>query len=114
MTPLIEKVFALRKKRFSEFSVDDIRLVLGQKMALEYLMPRALDLLERNITEDADMYPGALLIAVMGVGGGYWGSNPGPLERIQRLLAKEPVWDEEVEESDKKTILRAIKQFKKI
>lgn len=60
-TQLIKTCHRLRKKPLDEFSPNDLRLMIGQKIGLLYLMPLAIDLLERAPLIEAAFFPGDLL-----------------------------------------------------
>jgi hypothetical protein len=60
-TWLIKSCHRLRKKPLDEFSPDDLRLMIGQRIGLLYLMPLAIDLLEKEPLIEASYFPGDLL-----------------------------------------------------
>src|SRR5438046_2491656 len=58
---LVTTCHRLRKKPIDEFTVEDLRIMIGQKIGLPYLLPRAIAVLEREPLVDGDFYPGDLL-----------------------------------------------------
>jgi hypothetical protein len=66
----------LRKKAIGIFEVENLRIMIGQEMGLDYLIPLALETLEDNIFAKGDMYSGDLLDAVLRVDSNFWGNNP--------------------------------------
>ena len=50
--------YRLRKKPIDQFSVEDMRFMIGQNIGTQYLMPRALGLLGQNPLVE-DYYPPA-------------------------------------------------------
>jgi contact-dependent growth inhibition (CDI) system CdiI-like immunity protein len=69
----------LRKKPLKDFTVEDLRFMVGQQISLPILMPMALDVLElESPFAGGDMYPGALLESVLKVDAQFW-------QRHQRL-----------------------------
>ncbi len=63
---LVTACHTLRKKRLCDFSVEDLRIMIGQGVGLEYLLPKAIDILENNPLSEGDFYEGDLLVAVAG------------------------------------------------
>jgi hypothetical protein len=58
---LIDTCHRLRRKPVDEFTPEDLRIMIGQEIALDHLMPRAVDVLEGNPLVQGDLYPGDLL-----------------------------------------------------
>ncbi|WP_216893656.1 contact-dependent growth inhibition system immunity protein [Nocardia alni] len=75
-TRLIKSVHSLRRKPISRLSVEDLRIMLGQREGLAVLAPRALDIVEENPLAEGDFYPGDLLVAVLNIPEDYWFENP--------------------------------------
>lgn len=55
----------LRTKPIDEFTPGDLRIMIGQKIGLPHLMPRALLVLENEPLAEGDYYPGDLLANVI-------------------------------------------------
>ncbi len=70
-----KKSYRLRKVPLSELTAEDLRFLIGQLISLEYTVPLAIDLLERNILASGDMYIGDLLRIVAEIGDGFWREN---------------------------------------
>lgn len=98
---LVECCHRLRKKPLVEFTPADFRVMIGQKISLPVLVPRAVALLEADPLLDAYYYPGDLLCAT--VGNFAWLSGfPPLLSKVKALVERAmPL----VEESD--TAVRA-------
>lgn len=73
----------LRKEPLENLSVEDLRLLVGQKVSLEYTVPLALELLEENPLAAGAMYRGDLLANVLSLPDGFWQSH---LELNNRLV----------------------------
>ncbi|MDB5339861.1 MAG: hypothetical protein JWN70_5480 [Planctomycetaceae bacterium] len=63
---LVTTCHRLRTKPVDDFTVEDLRIMIGQKIGLEYLMPKALGVLEAEPLAEGDFFPGDLLGSVMG------------------------------------------------
>ena len=87
-TALIEKVYLLRKKLLSELDANDLRILISQEEGLKYVVPKAIDVLERNFLEQALYYPGDLLLTVLRVDAAYWLDNDEETERLVSILEK--------------------------
>jgi hypothetical protein len=69
---LAKTCIALYEKPLKDFTVENLRVMIGQNIGLEYLIPLAVELLEKNPFVEGDFYPGDLLSAVMQVEPGFW------------------------------------------
>ena len=62
---LVTTCHRLRYKPLVEFTIGDLRILLGQGISAEHLVPLALVELERDPLAEGDHYPGDLLRAVL-------------------------------------------------
>jgi hypothetical protein len=60
------KCHRLRKKPVDDFTVEDLRIMIGEGIGLEHLMLPALSALERDPMAEGNYYPGDLLASVIG------------------------------------------------
>lgn len=56
--------YELRKKELSKFTVEDLRIMLGQSIGAKYLLPMAIKILKENPFAEGDFYEGDLLDAI--------------------------------------------------
>jgi hypothetical protein len=80
---LVVNCHRLRRVPLNEFTAEDVRLMIGQDLSLEYLMPIAIGQLEKNPFVEADYYPGDLLENTLGVRSDFWEQHP---ELRQKML----------------------------
>jgi hypothetical protein len=83
---LVTTCHRLRKKPIGEFSVEDLRIMIGQGIGLRWLIPVALRLLERDPLSEGDFYPGDLLVSVLRIDREFWAHEPEWHERVINLL----------------------------
>jgi hypothetical protein len=74
-TSLIRDCHRLRTVPLGFLSDDDVRLLLGQTIGLDWLVPLALSRLEKDPFA-GDLYRGDLLAAVLRAGTAYWADHP--------------------------------------
>jgi hypothetical protein len=84
---LVTTCHRLRKKPIGQFSVEDLRILVGQEVGLQWLVPLALDTLEREPLVSGDFYPGDLLASVLRIDSACWRREPEWTERVHRILA---------------------------
>ena len=84
-TRLIATVHELRQRPIAALGPEDLRILLGQRVGLALLVPRALDRLEVDPLVEGDFYPGDLLVAVLGVPDSYWRDHPEQLARARTV-----------------------------
>ncbi|MBI4955267.1 MAG: hypothetical protein HY908_24805 [Myxococcales bacterium] len=58
------------------YSVEDLRIMIGQGIDLPYLVPIALEVLAREPLSSGDYYEGDLLVAALRVPPAFWLVNP--------------------------------------
>jgi hypothetical protein len=75
-TGLIKNCLRLRRVPLKDFTVADLRLMIGQQIGLEFLVPLALEHLERDPLIEGSLYPCDLLVNVLTVDVGFWPSHP--------------------------------------
>lgn len=69
---LIKTCNALRKKQLKDFSIEELRVMIGQDIGLEYLIPMAIVVLEKDILAEGDLYEGDLLTSVLTSEKSFW------------------------------------------
>ena len=82
---VVTGVHRLRYKPLVDFTVEDLRLMIGQKVSLEYLLPLALEFLRLNPLLEGDCYPGDLLVSVLTIGPEYWRPHFEEREQVAEL-----------------------------
>ena len=80
---LVLTTHALRRKPLREFTVEDLRIMIGQNMSLEYLVPLAIEQLLHNPLAAGDFYEGDLLKNVLSVEADFWQKYP----ELQHIIA---------------------------
>ncbi|HEY5913156.1 MAG TPA: contact-dependent growth inhibition system immunity protein [Verrucomicrobiae bacterium] len=74
-THLIRECLRLRKVPLSQLTDSNLRLLIGQQIGLQHLVPLALERLKTNPWSDS-LYPGDLLAAVLRVDAEFWRGEP--------------------------------------
>jgi hypothetical protein len=85
-TRLIRAAHDLRRKPIGDLGVEDLRLLLLQRVSIELLVPLALSRLEPEPLAEGDFYPGDLLVAVLKIPSAYWQAHPDELHRAVQLV----------------------------
>ncbi|HZM80863.1 MAG TPA: contact-dependent growth inhibition system immunity protein [Candidatus Limnocylindrales bacterium] len=86
-TKLMTTVYDLRRKPLRELAPEDLRVLIAQKVGLEVLIPRAIDLFAHDPLVEGDYYPGDVLVAVLKAPPGYWSAHPAERARLERIIA---------------------------
>jgi hypothetical protein len=106
-TPLVRKCLALRKVPIGEFDVGQLRLMIGQREGLQFLIPLALERLADDPLVEGDFHPGDLLCAVLRAGAEFWTRHPLLRIQLDGVIARLP---EEIESS----ISRAVAGYRAV
>jgi hypothetical protein len=83
---LVTTCHKLRKKQLKDFETEDLRIMIGQNIGLKYLIPLAIETLQKNILADGDLYEGDLLKAVLTSEKDYWRSEVENWEKVCKLF----------------------------
>jgi hypothetical protein len=81
---LVSTIHRLRSKAIGQFTVEDLRICIGQGVGLRWLLPEAAAVLRQAPLAEGDFYPGDLLVAVLGVGSDAWATHPGLRAQVGR------------------------------
>jgi CDI immunity proteins len=84
---LVTTCHRLRKKPIGQFTVEDLRILIGQKIGLRFLVPLALEVLERKPLVAGDFYEGDLLKATLSAGRDFWTREWDWAERLRGIVA---------------------------
>jgi len=98
---LVTTCHRLRTKPVQEFEIEDLRIMIGQKIGLEYLIPLALIRLEENPWAEGMMYEGDLLCASLRCGVSFWREHSILRKQLEKILyymeeAPRPEFSEDV------------------
>jgi len=86
-TCLVEKCYRYRQIPVQDLSIEQIRLLLGQKIGVKYLLHKAIKLLKGKILSEGDFFPGDLLVSVLRLDIADWRSNAELQREFDALLA---------------------------
>lgn len=65
----------LRKKKLTDFTTEDLRIMIGQEIGLNFLIPLALETLTNELFAEGDYYEGDLLKNVLEINTEFWNNN---------------------------------------
>lgn len=95
-TGLVATVHRLRHVPLADLDAGALRVLLGQRVGTEALMPRALAMLADEPLVEGTYYPGDLLVAVLMAPAEYWAAHPADHEAVRGLVAGLDAPDETV------------------
>ena len=72
---LVKTCHALRHKVLRCFTAEDCRIMINQQIGLLYLVPIAINILNKNILTAGDLYEGDLLESVLRISDEHWKNN---------------------------------------
>jgi len=84
---LVKRTHAIRKLPLSALTEDDIAMMIRQKFSLDYLVPLAIDKLEKDILAHGDTgTEGAIMEAILEIPADFWKANTSSWRKIKRIL----------------------------
>jgi hypothetical protein len=84
---LMLRCHALRKKPIGDFSIENLRFMIGQQVGIFFLLPVALEVLEEDPLAEGDFYPGDLLGSVLRVDPSFWQRHTDWKARLDSVIA---------------------------
>ncbi|MEV0427582.1 contact-dependent growth inhibition system immunity protein [Micromonospora sp. NPDC050495] len=88
VTSLVRRCTELRRKPLVEFTVEDLRIMLGQEIGVPALLPLAVQVLVRDPLAEGACYPGDLLANVLRLPDSAWSSLRSERKRLESVLAE--------------------------
>jgi len=85
-TALIKRCMQLTKIPITDFSIEDLRMMIAQGFGLTYLIPLAIEKLQENILAEGDLYPGDLLKSILEVDKSFWEENKQLLGDLKAII----------------------------
>ncbi|MCR6663806.1 MAG: contact-dependent growth inhibition system immunity protein [Luteimonas sp.] len=85
---LVTECHRLRKVAIGQFSVENLRIMIGQGFGLQHLVPIALERLYDNPFVEGDFYPGDLLLALAKAPSIFWEANPDLMTDMQAVIGR--------------------------
>ena len=83
---LVTTCHRLRKVPLAQFTIEDLRIMIGQSFGVKYLLPMALDALKSEPLIQGDYYPGDLLSAVLNLKQEVWKEYPEYRAEVERII----------------------------
>lgn len=72
---LVKECHRLRTVPLRDFTVEDLRIMIGQDVGLGFLIPLAPQRLESDPLVEGDYYPGDLLSSVLSIPADFWSEH---------------------------------------
>ena len=69
---LVQECHRLRRIPLKDFTTEDLRIMIGQNIGLDHLIPLAIEKLKQNPLAEGNFYPGDLLVNVLRVDSNFW------------------------------------------
>lgn len=84
---LVRRTHEIRKLPLSALTNDDIAMMLRQKFSLDYIVPLAIDLLQKDLLAFGENgNEGAIMDAILELPANFWNSNKNYWEHMHKML----------------------------
>lgn len=80
------RTYELYFKKIEEYDLDDIRFMLIQQQGMKYLIPIALNYLEKDLLTEAGYYEGDVLSSVLSADKAFWVKNLKLYNEVYQVL----------------------------
>jgi len=87
-TFLMRRCHELRRQPIEGFTVEDLRIMIGQAIGLDALVPVALSTVEDNPLAAGDYFEGDLLVSLLGVPDAYWADHTDDWYRLREVAGR--------------------------
>jgi hypothetical protein len=89
---LVTECHRLRRVPLCRFSIEDLRIMIGQSIGLHYLVPLALEHLRGKHLARGDYYAGDLLVAVLRADPNFWHEHQDLHRDVQKIASEALDW----------------------
>ena len=107
---LVTTIHRLRRKPLADFTMEDLRIMIGQQIGLAYLVPLAIERLELNPFACGDYYVGDLLAMVLKVDEAFWLTHPDSFKRVRSVVGRLHDLLPSLDEVDRQTASELLKR----
>ena len=83
----MQTCYRLRKKPIGDFTIEELRIMIGQQIGILFLVPIALEIIEKNPLAEGDYYPGDLLASVTRLDASFWQNHSQWYARVEHAIA---------------------------
>jgi hypothetical protein len=83
---LVTRCHELRKLPLDGFTTEDLRIMIGQQISLDYLIPLALEVLTIDLFAEGDFFEGDLLKNVLAIETAFWNENKNYWATLANLI----------------------------
>lgn len=101
---LVQTCHRLRRVSLADFTTEDLRIMIGQKIGLLFLVPLALEKLEEDPLAEGDYYPGDLLNVVLQLPETFWSVHTDMRDVLRQVVSKTKELLVSLEETDARLI----------
>ncbi len=108
---LVATIHQLRHKPLDEFTVEDLRITIGQNVGLKHLLPIALERLNNDPFTEGDFYRGDLLNAVLGIKPSFWSDYPELRRMVSEVVQGAEARRQELDEVEAEALEQGLKSF---
>jgi CDI immunity proteins len=85
---LVTTIHRLRCIPLRQFGVEDLRIMIGQNIGLQYLISLALEHLRKKPLAEGDFYPGDLLKMVLTADPKFWLDHPEWRKEVEEIAQR--------------------------
>ncbi len=113
---LVTSCHRLRKKPLSDFTVEDLRMLVSQNIGLKFLIPIALDILKSDALAEGHLYPGDLLLSVLKSNKDFWNIELQEKQRLVRIFksSENRIKEEATRFSTARNLIKAFDEFERL
>ncbi|MGB8346799.1 MAG: contact-dependent growth inhibition system immunity protein [Ktedonobacteraceae bacterium] len=86
--PVVVTCHALQCKPLRDFTIEGLRIIIGQRISLGYLVSLAIERLEQNPLAAGNFYDGDLLASVLRVPARFWLAHPDMRQAVKVIIAR--------------------------
>ena len=109
---LVTTIHHLRHKPLGQFTIEELRICIGQYVGLKYLIPIAVERLRDDPLVEGDYYRGDLLVALLEIKLSFWSEHPGLREMVAQIAEQAAARRQELTREEMKTLERVLTAFR--
>jgi hypothetical protein len=105
---LVQTCHRLRRVPLTEFTTEDLRIMIGQKISLLFLVPIALEQLEEDPLAEGKCCPGDLLSVVLSIPEPFWSTHWNMRDVLRKVVTQTKQLLLSLDETDLRLVRQAL------
>ena len=107
---LVQECHRLHLISLKDFTIEDLRIMIGQNIGLDYLVPLAVEKLQKKPLSEGAFYPGDLLVSILRADLQFWLKNSDLQKEVTQIAERAFAQTSSLDEFERLSTEQALKE----